>query len=273
MSLSDNIKKAINEPAKLRRYLKIVARSIPFRLRLTSLIPRSLFVQFTPDRYSILIDTYRKRGLQVHDPYGKRRFVKQNYGNAGDMSRYYFLMLSCEQIVKEGLRGDVAELGVYKGNTAYILAELARKLGTTAFLFDTYEGFADRDLVGVDSGVRSDVFTDSSLDLVRDMVGDENVQFVKGYFPDSLSQVSGSPQFCMVHIDCDLYEPFKHGLEYFYPRLIDGGMIIMHDYSSLVWDGAERAIDEFFEDKPERLVLIPDKSGTAVIRKAMRNQI
>jgi len=41
----------------------------------------------------------------------------------------------------------------------------------------------------------------------------------------------------------------------------------MHNYSSLYWDGAESAIDEFFADKPERLVPVPDKSGTVVVRK------
>lgn len=268
MSLSKDIKKAINEPYKLKRFLAAFARSIPFRLRLTSLIPKSLYLQYAPDRYSILIRTYNERVRRIHDPSDQRQWNRQNHpNNAGDMARYYFLLLACDQIVKEGIQGDVAELGVYKGNSAYMLAKLARSLGTTAYLFDTYEGFPDRDLVGVDSGARADAFTDSTLALVRKRVGDENVQFVKGYFPDSLTQVTGSPEFCLVHIDCDLYEPFRQALEYFYPRLVDGGMLIMHDYSSLVWDGAERAVDEFLADKPERPILIPDKSGTAVIRK------
>jgi Macrocin-O-methyltransferase (TylF) len=70
-----------------------------------------------------------------------------------------------------------------------------------------------------------------------------------------------------VHLDCDLYAPFAAGLRYFNPRLVEGGFLIMHDYSSLYWAGAEQAIDEFFADLPEKPIPIPDKSGTAVIRK------
>jgi O-methyltransferase len=63
------------------------------------------------------------------------------------------------------------------------------------------------------------------------------------------------------------YKPFKAGLEFFYPRLVDGGFLVMHDYGSLWWDGTEKAIDEFFADKPESVIPIPDRAGTAAIRK------
>jgi len=36
----------------------------------------------------------------------------------------------------------------------------------------------------------------------------------------------------------------------------------MHDYSNLCWEDAERRIDEFFADMLEKLILIPDKSGS-----------
>ena len=49
--------------------------------------------------------------------------------------------------------------------------------------------------------------------------------------------------------------------------MVAGGWLLIHDYSSLVWEGIEKAVDEFLADKPENLVLIPDKAGTAVIRK------
>jgi hypothetical protein len=44
--------------------------------------------------------------------------------------------------------------------------------------------------------------------------------------------------------------------------------LIVHDYSSLCWDGAERAVDEFFADKPECLVPLTDSAGSVVIRKS-----
>jgi hypothetical protein len=172
-----------------------------------------------------------------------------------------------DQPKKEALIGDVAELGVYKGHTAALLASIARRLGTTAYLLDTFEGFHADDLIGIDAN-KDPEFADTSLDAVRTFVGEDNVRYVKGRFPGSASQMSEDARFCVVHIDCDLYEPISAGLQYFYPRLIPGGFLIVHDYSSLCWDGAERAVDEFFADKPECLVPLTDSAGSVVIRKS-----
>ena len=53
--------------------------------------------------------------------------------------------------MKEGVRGDIAELGTYKGDTATVLAAMARRMGTTAWILDTFEGFNPADLKGVDA--------------------------------------------------------------------------------------------------------------------------
>jgi O-methyltransferase len=49
-----------------------------------------------------------------------------------------------------------------------------------------------------------------------------------------------------------------------------GGVMLLHDYGSGMWPGATRAIDEFFVDKPERPIVMPDKCGTAVIRRMVQ---
>ncbi len=99
-------------------------------------------------------------------------------------------------------------------------------------------------------------------------MGEQNVRYVNGYFPDSAAQMPDDLSFCLVHIDCDLYAPISHALRYFYPRLVPGGYLIVHDYASLAWDGAEQAVDEFFADKPEAVIPLTDGCGSAVIRKA-----
>ena len=42
----------------------------------------------------------------------------------------------------------------------------------------------------------------------------------------------------------------------------------MHDYTSLYWEGVEKAVEEFFADKVESVIPIPDMSGTVAVRKA-----
>lgn len=186
--------------------------------------------------------------------------------NASDLPRLYSLVLNIRQVLEENVPGDFAELGVYRGNSAMVLAHYARQSGRTALLFDTFEGFDRRDLVGVDQR-RPNEFEDTSLPEVRSFVGESNVRYFAGYFPASVPTELGTAQFAVVHLDCDLYEPIKAGMEFFFPRLAPGGLMIVHDYSGIHWHGVRRAVDEFLSAHRERPVLLPDRSGTAMIRK------
>jgi hypothetical protein len=219
-----------------------------------------------PGRYWGAYQVYQARGGQVRLEEDIRGFLAGGE-NPGDISRFYFFCLAFDQLTKQGVVGDLVELGAYKGNTATMLATMARRMGTTAWILDTFEGFNAADLTGPDAS-HPVQFADTSLEAVRALVGDDNVRYVKGYFPDSARQLPDGLRFALVHIDCDLYQPISHALHYFYPRLLPGGYLIVHDYASLAWQGAEQAVDEFFSDKSEAIVPLTDGGGSMVIRKA-----
>lgn len=254
-----------HDPRRALQALRSRLYRVPYELGVRSLWPGS-YLTYVPDRYSgngraAVWQPSRSRGRQ------KAGFLHRNRANnAGDFVRFYMFNLLFEQIIKDGILGDLAELGVYKGNTASLLAEFARANGRRTYLFDSFCGFSSYDIRGIDADKQVE-FKDTSFESVRSLVGTEDVEYVVGHFPGSTAEIPGNLQFCMVHLDCDLYLPMKAGLQYFYPRITPGGFLVVHDYSSLNWDGAERAVDEFLADKQERLVPIPDKSGTAVIRK------
>ena len=218
-----------------------------------------------PQRYSVNAARYAARGGLLRPAEDAQGFLTGK-DNAADTARFWFFCLTFDQIVKEGLRGDFAELGVYRGHTSSLLAIMARRLGSTAYLLDTFEGFDKADLKGIDAWITMG-FADTSLEAVRALVGDRNVRFIPGHFPSSAAQLPPDASYCLVHLDCDLYAPMAAALEYFYPRLVPGGFLIVHDYSSLHWDGAERAVHEYFADKAESVVPLPDSAGSAVIRK------
>jgi tetratricopeptide (TPR) repeat protein len=192
--------------------------------------------------------------------------LHNDLNNAGDLSRLYLLMLNVKQVLDAQVPGQFAELGVYRGNSAAILAHYARRFGRQLYLFDTFQGFDARDLKGIDAD-KAAIFADTSLELVRSVVGEDGVTFVRGYFPESIPPGFADEAFAVVHLDCDLYEPFQAALAFFYPRLSPGGMLILHDYSSGYFAGARQAVDEFAATVPEQVVLMPDKSGTAILRK------
>lgn len=225
------------------------------------------FVQYIPDRYSSNLKLYKR----IHDFFSYsdlKKWTEGNYkNNSGDITRFFGLNLCIEQLIEEKIEGDVVELGVYRGNSAWLLAKFARRMKRNCFLFDTFTGFDPRDLGSEDDKTLNAAFGDTSLERVRRFVGNEGTVYVKGFFPDSLEQIGEIRDLALVHIDCDLESPMAAALDYFYPKLKKGGFLIMHDYSSLYWPGAKRAIDGFFKDKIEYVLPMPDKSGTCMIRK------
>lgn len=217
-----------------------------------------------PQRFGARYDRYQQLGGLVDVTEDARAYAGSE--PLRDVERLIFLSLAFDQIHKEGLQGDFAELGVYQGSTAAVLARFARRLNRQIYLLDTYEGFDQQDFSGLDAG-RGTAFADTSLAAVQARVGDVNTTYIKGYFPQTAEHLPEDGRYCLVHIDTDLYAPIMSGLEYFYPRMVPGGYLIVHDYGSLVWEGAEKAVDTFFADKPECVIQIPDSSGSVVVRR------
>jgi hypothetical protein len=108
------------------------------------------------------------------------------------------------------------------------------------------------------------------VNLVKEVIG-ENARvcdFIAGRFPEIIPDEYRSRTYAAVSLDCDLYEPIKAGLDFFYPRMPRGGLLFLHDYSSGHWPGAKRAVDEFCARTGEFAILMPDKSGSAFVRKS-----
>ena len=194
------------------------------------------------------------------------KFTANNHlNNAGDSVRLWSFILNIKQVLSENIEGDFAELGVWRGNTASILAYFAKKSNRHAILFDTYEGFNKKDLTGIDES-KTLAFSDTSIEMVKKLIGNDSsaCEFVKGYFPESILDTHKLKKYAVVSLDCDLYEPMKAGLSFFYPLMPPGALFLLHDYGS--WDGANKAINEFCAYSKEKIILIPDQSGSAFIR-------
>lgn len=186
-----------------------------------------------------------------------------------DCTRRDMLVLLLRTLVVQGIDGDMAEVGVYKGSTARLLHHYLPE--RELHLFDTFEGFTERSIVAERRNTnfitKGHKFSDTSLDGVQRYVSalNDHVHYHKGYFPDSIPVGFEGRRFAFVHLDADLYEPTMEGLKFFYPRMHQRGMLVVHDYNA--WKGARQAVDGFFADKAEMPVPMPDKSGSALIVK------
>ena len=184
-----------------------------------------------------------------------------------DRIRFYNIWMQADRIINGNIPGDFAELGVYKGETARIIHLCApeRKL----HLFDTFEGFPTKDLTeetGKAAGYTSQHFADTSEEKVRNYIGDHpNLIFHKGYFPASTVGLENK-KFAFVSMDADLHNPTRAGLEFFYPRLSEGGVILIHDYNS-DWPKLVSSVDVFCASVNSRPIPVPDADSTVMIIK------
>lgn len=179
-----------------------------------------------------------------------------------DPVRYTTMALAINTIKKTKLKGSFAEIGVYRGDTSKIIHTLEPKI--PLYLFDTFEGFPSKFLTEKDER-----FKDTSREFLKQTIGDlNNIIIRKGIFPDTTKGLE-QETFSFVSIDLDIFDPTFLALDFFYPRLVSGGYIFVHDYNNpLESDRAVyKAVNKYIKDKKEKLIELSDKWGSVVIRK------
>ena len=94
----------------------------------------------------------------------------------------------------------------------------------------------------------------------------QNVKILRGWIPKVFDKINLNNQYCFVHLDVDLYKPTMDSLNYFYDKVVQGGLIITDDYLSEFFPGNKKAWNEFVKNKKiNNSICLP--SGQAVILK------
>ncbi len=187
--------------------------------------------------------------------------------NYPDKIRFFNFWFQVERLKKENIPGYFAELGVYKGDSASLLHLMDP--GREFHLFDTFEGFTQADLAGETGKAATYTtknFADTSIEKVKARLSSDKFVFHKGYFPETTARLENA-RFALVNMDADLFNPTKTGLEFFYPRLSPGGIMIIHDYNP-DWPGIMMAVDDFAANIPEPLIVLPDQDSSVMIFKS-----
>ena len=158
-----------------------------------------------------------------------------------------YTILSCAKGFKNR-PGAFLEVGCFQGSSTKLICEM-KDSDRSFYVCDTFEGLPES--AEKDKGVHRKGQYSCSLESVSTYLSAyKNVHFVKGFFPDSaIGVIPEDVQFAFIHLDVDLYEGTAKSLEYAYPRLVSGGVILSHDYSILA--GVKTAFHEFLEVHPE----------------------
>lgn len=236
------------------------------------ILPVAEALQANPDRVIIGVLDDERTGQLIHQArslgYQGRIMALGDVYSTFDLRAATFRRLA-DRVSANGIEGALAELGTYRGDFAWQLNE--RFPERRLYLFDTFDGFDERDIrvereVSSSRAAAHDFSDTRARDVLARMPYEDQVVIRKGFFPETAQGLE--ERFALVSIDVDLYAPTLAGLEYFYPRLVRGGAILLHDYNSLQFDGVRKAVEEY-ERRHGMLPLIPlsDLHGTAVIRR------
>jgi hypothetical protein len=182
------------------------------------------------------------------------------------------------------LDGARAECGVFSGASALLMCRAATTRvpafeGGGLHLIDSFAGISspqEEDLIAVRAedgrsvvmkpGFDGGAFA-SPLELVQHTLREfPAVTIHPGWIPAVFADVPET-RWCFVHLDVDLYEPTLACLDYFYPRLVDGGVIICDDYGAPLFPGAHRAWDEFCS-KYDLPYIVLDTGQSVILKQA-----
>lgn len=159
--------------------------------------------------------------------------------------------------------GDTAECGVYLGASSWFICDHFRSTSRTHHGFDSFEGLSAP--IALDGAFWHVGDLRTQEDNARELLRPFEARLYRGWIPERFHEVADRT-FAFVHIDVDLYQPTRDSLEFFYPRMAPGGVILLDDHGLTTCPGATRAAEEYMANRPESIVLLT--TGQALILKA-----
>ena len=195
------------------------------------------------------------------------------------VARLHGLVEGVRYVVGRGLPGAFVECGVWRGGSVLAIIATLQQLGVSdrdIHLFDTFEGMTEpteHDVSPHDGsaiehwreaeqrGERPwnevfgpDAFSEESVrqTIVATGYPAERLHLVVGPVESTLPAAAPG-DIALLRLDTDWYESTRHELEHLYPRLVDGGVLVIDDYGH--WEGARRAVDEYFAHQAAPLLL------------------
>ena len=173
----------------------------------------------------------------------------------------FFESLSLSERIAE-IPGSIVEAGVWKGGMLAALAELHGS-SRSYFAYDSFQGLPEAQSIDGERAKRyqsdrhaANYFDNCAaeenfiMDLFLKLPGCD-LRIVKGWFSDTLRETTNLPnQIALLRMDADWYESTMQIMEFLYPRVVRGGVIIIDDYD--YWEGCKKAVQTYFNRNSKR---------------------
>ncbi len=168
------------------------------------------------------------------------------------------------------LEGDFVECGVFRGYLTRMILEYIpfTTLGKVFWLLDTYEGLVPKLLSPGEKFNNDNYFArqyTSSYDAVCQtfLPYKNHVRIIKGVIPDTLSEVT-SKKIAYLSIDMNCAAPEIAATEYFWTKLVPGGVVVLDDYGFERHKEQKEAFNRFAERNNTTILPLPTGQGIII---------
>ncbi|MFN6037711.1 MAG: TylF/MycF/NovP-related O-methyltransferase [Bacteroidota bacterium] len=165
------------------------------------------------------------------------------------------------------LEGDFVDCGVYSGFSPRAVCHFVdfERLNKTYYLMDTFSGMDQRYSSDYEME-RNKKLGYSEVDLyqqVKETFKDFKTKIIKGAIPDTLPQAD-CQKVSFLSIDMNSVLPEVAALEYFWPKLVSGGIVVLDDYGYPGCIDQKKAHDQFAESKGVKILSMPTCQGMII---------
>ena len=174
-----------------------------------------------------------------------------------------------------GLEGDFVECGVDRGGMSLALLTYHSQVlpSRQLWLFDTFEGIfyeqmneVEREKSPFVKKSYKDRYPPIYDEVCRTFSGYSNVQIIPGTIPETLDKFSGQ-KVAFLHIDMNVAYPEVKVLEYFWPYITHGGVIVLDDYGFPSHFEQKKAMDDCAKRLGTEIILQPTGQGLIIKQK------
>jgi O-methyltransferase len=167
-----------------------------------------------------------------------------------DATRLQTLWQAARHVIANGIAGDIVECGTYRGGSAGLLGLATLGAQRKLWLYDSFEGMPtptanDGHKAANYVGKLACLHQEVSDFLVTLALDQDYLEIVPGWFKDSF-QRQLPHSISVLHCDADWYESVKLVLETMYPRVSEGGYVVLDDFG--YWEGCRAAFFDFCKE-------------------------
>lgn len=154
--------------------------------------------------------------------------------------------------------GDFVELGCYKGDTSLLLAEILKGTEKKLYIYDSFEGLPDK--TTNDESVAGENFKAGELYATKREVKERflranlPVPVIKKAWFSELTDADLPSKIAFAFLDGDFYESIRDSLHLVEDKLLEGSVVIVHDYTNPALPGVAKAVDEWIRARKRKII-------------------